>query len=464
MTADTGRRLSSIDLLDADEYERLDEWGNRAVLTEPASTPVSVPELVAAQVARTPAAVAISFEGRSLTYREVEEAANRLAHLLAAQGVGPGQCVALLLERSAEAVVAMLAVLKAGAAYLAIDPATARRPDRVHAHRCRADRRDHHRGLAARLDGYEVAVIDIDDPAIASQPGTALPAPAPEDIAYLIYTSGTTGTPKGVAVSHHNLAHVAESMPPTCRRRRCGRSVTRMLSTFRCGRSGLRCWVGGGWWWRPKSVAGSPEDFHALLVSEQVNVLTQTPSAVAALSPQGLESAAVLLGGEACPAEVVDRWAPGRVVINAYGPTEATVYASMSAPLTAGTGVVPIGAPVASSALFVLDGWLRPVPAGVVGELYVAGRGVAVGYMGRAGLTGSRFVACPFGGPGARMYRTGDLVRWAADGQLQYLGRADEQVKIRGYRIELGEVQAALAATGGGGAGGGDRPRGPPRR
>ena len=458
MTTDPARRLSSIDVLDVAERARLDEVGNRAVLTRPAPVAVSVPALLAAQVARTPEAVALTFGDLSMTYRELDEAADRFAHLLSGYGVGPGAYVALLLERSAQAVVAMLAALKTGAAYLAIDPALPAARMQFMLDDAAPIAVITTASLRSRLDGCDLAAIDISDieaSAVETQPSTALPAPAPDDIAYLIYTSGTTGTPKGVAVTHRNLAHLPESTPTGLP----AAQVWTQCHSYAFDFSVWEIWaalLGGG---RlvvvPESVVRSPDDFHDLLVSEQVNVLTQTPSAVNALSAQGLESVALLLGGEACPSEVVDQWAPGRVVINAYGPTEATVYASMSAPLApgpAGSGVAPIGSPPSTAALFVLDEWLRPVPTGVVGELYVAGRGVAVGYVGRTGLTASQFVACPFGGagaPGIRMYRTGDLVRWRPDGQLQYLGRADDQVKIRGYRIEPGEVQAALAGLDG---------------
>jgi amino acid adenylation domain-containing protein len=419
------------------------------VLTRPAPTPVSIPVLFDAQVARAPEAVAMTFEGRSMTYREVEEAANRLAHLLADHGVGPGERVALLFNRSVEAIVAILAVLKTGAAYLPIDPALPAARIGFMVADAAPIAAITTTGLAERLDGCELAVIDVEDPRIPGYPCTGLPAPAAEDIAHIIYTSGTTGVPKGVAITHHNVTQLLESLHTHLPRV----EVWAQCHSYAFDASVEQIWGallhGGRLVVVPESVAGSPEDFHTLLVSEQVSVLIQTPSAVGMLSAEGLDSAALLVAGEACPAEVVDRWAPGRVMINGYGPTETTVGAARSAPLEAGSGVPPIGSPLAGAALFVLDGWLRPVPAGVVGELYVAGAGVGCGYWRRAGLTGSRFVACPFGAPGARMYRTGDLVCWGADGQLAYLGRADEQVKIRGYRIELGEVQAALAGCDG---------------
>ncbi len=446
MTADPTQPISSMDALDADEHVRLDELGNRAVLTEPTS-PVSIPEQYAAQVTRTPEAVALVCGERSMSYRELDEAANRLAHLLADHGVGPGQCVALLLSRSAEAIVAILAVLKTGAAYLPIDPAVpAARIEFILADAAPIAAITTTE-LRPRLQESDLAVIDVNDPRIETQPSTALPAPAPDDIAHIIYTSGTTGVPKGVAVTHHNVTRLFDSIDLGLRW--TPGQVWTQCSSLAFDFSVWEIWgallFGGRLVVVPEEVAASPDDLHALLVAERVSVLSQTPSAVAVLPHEGLDSVALMVAGEACPAEVVDRWAPGRVMINGYGPTETTVYATISAPMTAGSGPVPIGSPVPGAALFVLDEWLRPASAGVVGELYVAGRGVGTGYWHRPGLTASRFVPCPFGEPGARMYRTGDLVRWAADGQLQYLGRADEQVKIRGYRIELGEIQAALA-------------------
>nr|WP_155924947.1 non-ribosomal peptide synthetase [Mycolicibacterium sp. CBMA 234] len=450
MVTDPTQRLSAVEVLGAAEHTRLDQLGNRALLCSPVPDAMSIPALFTMQVNRAPDAVALTDGEVSMTYRELDDAADRFAHLLSGAGVGAGDCVGLMLERSAQAVVAMLAALKVGASYLAMDPAL---PDARIAFML-TDATPvaviSTVEMRSRLAGHEVAIVAIPDIEVLcdpTQPTTAVPYPDPDCIAYLIYTSGTTGTPKGVAISHRNLAHLSDSPPiglpadqvwTQCHSYAFDFSVWEIWAALL---GGARLVV------VPDSVTRSPDDFHDLLVREQVNVLTQTPSAVNALRPQGLESVALLLGGEACHAEVVDKWAPGRVVINAYGPTEATVYASMSTPLepgSAGAGVAPIGAPVLTAALFVLDEQLRQVPEGVVGELYVVGRGVGVGYIGRSALTASRFVACPFGEPGTRMYRTGDLVRWRADGQLDYMGRADEQVKIRGYRIELGEIQSAL--------------------
>ncbi|MCV7075529.1 amino acid adenylation domain-containing protein, partial [Mycobacterium szulgai] len=451
---DPNRRLSSIDLLEPDEHAHLDQIGNRPALGANPRRPQSIPELFSAQVANTPRAIALVFNGERTTYAELDAAANRLAHVLAGHGAGPGTVVGLLFERCPQAVTAILAVLKTGAAYLPIDSALP--PERVE-----FMVRDAApvaviatTGLHTRVHGREFPVIDLGDiqaRAIDSQPSAALPAPDPDNVAYILYTSGTTGTPKGVAVTHHNVTQLFGSLAgeltpmsgqiwSQCHSYGFDVSVWEIFGALLHGARLLII---------PDHVVRSPTELHNLLLTARVTMLTQTPSAAAVLSPGGLESAALVVAGEACPGEVVDRWAPGRVMVNQYGPTETTMYACSTAPLPAGSGAPPIGSPAPRAALFVLDQWLRPVPAGVVGELYIAGAGVACGYWRRAPLTAARFVACPFGGPGARMYRTGDLARWDADDQLRYLGRADEQVKIRGYRIEPGEIAAALTQLAG---------------
>lgn len=449
MTADPAQPLSALPVLGAPAEDRLAELGNWATLAAETTVPLSIPALFAAQVARVPEAVALSGDGRPLTYRELDRASNRMAQLLADRGAGPGRRVAVMLPRSAEAIVTILGVLKTGAAYLPIDPALPASRIAFMLDDSTPFAAVTTTALADRFDGFDGVVIDVREPFDGPDDWPAAAGPEPDDVAYVIYTSGTTGTPKGVAIAHQNLTQLIASQDaglPSDQAWSHWHSYAFDFSVWEIFSALLR---GGRLVVVPESVSADPAEFHDFLIAEKVTVLTQTPSAIGMLDMAGLESCALVMGGEACPAEVVEQWAPGRTMVNGYGPTETTIYAAISAPLTADAGAAPIGAPPRGTALFVLDGWMRPVQPGVVGELYVAGAGVGVGYLHRTALTGSRFVPCPFGRPGERMYRTGDLVYWGEDGQLRYVGRADAQVKIRGYRIELGEVQTALAAVDG---------------
>ena len=460
--ADPARRVREVEILLPGERQRL--LGGTARTAAPSSA--TLPELFADQAARTPDATAVVHEGTRLTYAELDARANRLAHLLAARGAGPERLVALALPRSPELVVAVLAVLKTGAAYVPMDPEYP--ADRLEFMLADADpvllltTPD----VAAGLPPCEVPVVTPDES--QAYPGTAPEAPflTGGHLAYVIYTSGSTGRPKGVAVPHRNVVRLFSAtrhwfdFGPD--------DVWTLFHSYAFDFSVWELWGallhGGTLVVVPHAVSRDPEEFLRLLARERVTVLNQTPSAFgellradAALPELGRELALryVVFGGEALDFTRVAEWytrhpqdAP--VLVNMYGITETTVHVT-GLPLTeAAVGDRPqtggIGHAIPDLRPYVLDAGLRLVPPGATGELYVAGAGLARGYLGRPGLTGGRFVADPFAAlAGERMYRTGDLVRQSADGGLEYLGRADDQVKIRGFRIELGEVEAALA-------------------
>ncbi|WP_369215097.1 amino acid adenylation domain-containing protein [Streptomyces flavofungini] len=408
---------------------------------------------------RSPDTPAVLFEGERVTYRELDARADRLAGLLDHRGIGPGAVVAAALTRSVELVVAVLAVMKTGAAYLPVDPEYPverithvlgdAAPALLLTSRSAALPAEATHGLPSLVLDDPMTVATLRDlPPHDHRAGRrhgGLPVGRP---AYVIYTSGSTGRPKGVVVAHSGLANLAAHQVTALGLRPSDRVLQfaspsfdaffwEVSMAFSAGAALVLA--------RPARLLPGP-GLSRLAEEHGVTHLTLPPAVLGVLAPDALPGVTTLIAaGEALGAAQVQRWAPGRTLLNGYGPTETTVCATMSGPLPEEGRAVPIGTPVRNTRVHVLDERLRPVPTGVTGELYVAGEGLAHGYLNRPGTTAERFTADPFGPPGARMYRTGDLARRNADGALEFQGRADDQVKLRGHRIELGEIEAVVA-------------------
>ncbi|AWK70857.1 non-ribosomal peptide synthetase [Rhodococcus oxybenzonivorans] len=446
LVADPAAPIGRIEILDPDEHAAL-----APVCGLPAAAPTTLAGIIDAAARTAPERVALSWKGRDWTYREADAWSNRLARLLLAQGVGPETFVAVALSRSVESVLSVWAVAKTGAAYLPVDPTYP------------MERIDHMLfdsgarigiTVAADRDGLpdNTSWLHLDEitdalDATRATPVTEAERARPvriENPAYMIYTSGSTGRPKGVVVTHGGLANLAAERREHYRVEQSSRFLHNTSPSFDMAVGEMMSALSAAATLviTPPSVIGGDE-LAAFVRDEHVTHALITPAMLSSIDPEGLEVLRVLgVGGEACTPELVARWQPGRIMLNGYGPTEATDISTVG-DLVAGAPVT-IGHPVRGFEVMVLDTRLRPVPAGVSGELYVAGPALARGYHARHGLTAERFVANPYGAPGERMYRTGDIVRWTATGELEYSGRSDHQVKIRGYRIELGEIDAAV--------------------
>ncbi|MDL9944055.1 amino acid adenylation domain-containing protein [Gordonia sp. ABSL11-1] len=415
-------------------------------------SPLTLREIVRRAVDRAPENIAIRWAGTSFTYAEADRWSDALAEKLITAGTGPDTFVAIALSRSAHSVLSTWAVAKTGAAFVPIDPAYP--ADRISfmLGDCRARIGITDRPTRSGLPD-DVAWIVLDDAVLDDLergPASELPATSDrvDDGAYMIYTSGSTGRPKGVVVTHHGLANLATERRLRYLVEPSARYLHNSSPSFDMSIGELLAALSASATLVVSDPEQGPDALPDLIDREQVTHAVLPPALLSVTEPSELERLRVLgTGGEAVGPELVLRWGPGRAMRNGYGPTEATDIATVAELDAAAVGAgepVTIGRPVIGFALLVLDRALRPVARGVVGELYVAGPGLARGYHDRFGLTAERFVADPFGAPGDRMYRTGDFVSVSHDDSLRYLGRADRQVKIRGHRIELGEIDAAL--------------------
>ncbi|HEV7515038.1 MAG TPA: amino acid adenylation domain-containing protein, partial [Thermoanaerobaculia bacterium] len=465
--ADSETRVAELPLLASGErHQLLVEWNDGVAAGLDGAT-VLHPQF-ATQAARTPAALAVISEGEALTYAELDRRANRLAHRLRRLGVGPEVVVGICLERSLDLVVALLGVLKAGGAYLPLDPAYPRERLELLLADAAAPVIVTEKKVAPLLPAVRAELVLLGRESGEEGPMTPVESGVgPENLAYVIYTSGSTGRPRGVQVTHGNVARLLSATRPGFGF--CPQDVWTLFHSFAFDFSVWEIWgalaYGGRLVVVPYWVSRSPEAFHELLVEQEVTVLNQTPSAFRQLmraeeeEAEGAEEAGtpalrlVIFGGEALEVQSLRPWVARHgserpLLVNMYGITETTVHVTsrpLGQPDVLGGGGSAIGGPLPHLGLRVLDRGFTPQPVGVSGELCVAGAGLARGYLGRPELTAARFVPDPWGGePGARLYRSGDLVRRLPHGDLEYLGRIDHQVKVRGFRIELGEIEAAL--------------------
>ncbi|WNG57427.1 amino acid adenylation domain-containing protein [Archangium gephyra] len=439
--------ISKLPLLrEGDKRRLLDTWAGPRTPLQPDLT---LTRRFEEQVDRTPDAPALVFQDTRLSYRELDERANRLAHELRTQGVGPDVLVALLLEPSLETVVGILGVMKAGGAYVPLDPShPASRLASMMADSGAAVVLTQQALAAATASHPRVLRMDVeaDQARLTQRPASRLaPGTVGENLAYVMYTSGSTGTPKGVMVPLRGVANLMEVMARAYggpgKRILQGASLTFDTSVeeiFVALLSGATLFLA------PRETLLPGPELVRLLREQRITALNETASVLALLPSDGLpDLEAVITGGELCTADIVARWQPGRKFINVYGQTETTIEATTAECVPGGEP--PLGRPVQNTRLYLLDETLEPVPEGVPGEAYVAGEGMGRGYFGRPDLTADRFLPDPFSyEPGARMYRSGDLLRYTRDGRLEFLGRVDEQVKIRGIRTEPAEIAAAL--------------------
>jgi len=440
-------------LLDRGERQRVVvDWNN----TRSPFEPRTLHELFAEQVRRTPEATALVCRGVQLTYRELNEQSNRLAHYLRGRGLTAESLVAVCLERSAQMVVGLLAILKAGGAYVPLDPQYPQeRLDFMLADSGAALMLTH----GSKRFGARVEAIPLDDPGLFDMLQSCPPdAPPPlvghdaHALAYVIYTSGSTGRPKGVCVEHRQAAALVDWAQrvydaEALRGVLAATSICFDLSVFELFVS----LCSGG----RVVLAAHPLDFEAIATARDLTLINTVPSAMKALIAERALPASVKivnLAGEALPATLVSeiyRETAVEAVYNLYGPSEDTTYSTGALIRRECEDAPPIGKPLANRQAYVLDPHLEPVPIGVIGELYLGGAGVTRGYWKRPALTAERFIADPFCPlPGGRLYKTGDLARWSMRGELEFLGRADDQVKLRGFRIELGEIRVRLLEIG----------------